>query len=336
MRVEGKMKIFKTGSLLVVVIFLFIAQKSQVITGRVIDFDSPGGHIIGLRAVKVKVLNNEQKVIELAQSNDEGYYELSKVKIGDNVVIEHYLERYVNYPEKLVGVIRDSNFTVTLARETSDQAYNASVAQNIAQGLAGLSAPYPALEYEWKSLRHFNFPIEQRQAIKQQVAIAIAPTFGGQEKGEEVINRLDADYTIQNLDTTDQSGALRIAREEGILRDIYFEQGTENLTSKSMQELKILASFFKALPGVYSVIITGEADISETNGAPRSVLANKRATVVRDYLIQEGVNPSRLGIGVASVRKSIDSCEKECRKVSIKVRRYWEQFLSPIDRKPPQ
>jgi outer membrane protein OmpA-like peptidoglycan-associated protein len=306
------------SSIFLIVIALSVismADEPRGVKGRVVDFNSPENNPTGIGAVKVNVFDKNHKHIEEAQSDKDGYYTLKKVGIGDDVTIEHYKEYYINAPEKVAGVLRESTITVTMMRSNADEAYYKGAGQKLYARVASLVALQPALDYVWEGFRHFDLPLQERQIVKQEIAGKI---------GQATIDSVDAKYTGLKVKDKDPGRAIQAAVAEDLLHDVYFAPGGETLSIQSMTDLKISASFVDSAANI-KLYIVGSADQQESSTKEGS-LAKKRAAAVRNYLISEGISPSRLTI--ISGRKPLqcqgqarnqDSCEAENRKVRLEI-----------------
>lgn len=80
---------------------------------------------------------------------------------------------------------------------------------------------------------------------------------------------------------------------KAILRNIYFAPNSSTLTIDALEGLEKLVEFMKINPKI-EILITGHTDIGSTQEY-NIKLSEARAKAVKDYLIQMGIEPSRIG-----------------------------------------
>lgn len=103
-----------------------------------------------------------------------------------------------------------------------------------------------------------------------------------------------------------------------------FDSGRAELKPRGADELRALAAQRKALQSVETIRIVGYTD--STGPMPlNESLSQQRAQVVRDYLIQQGLNPARIeaiGMGPSNPVASNDTREGRAlnRRVEVEIR----------------
>jgi outer membrane protein OmpA-like peptidoglycan-associated protein len=73
------------------------------------------------------------------------------------------------------------------------------------------------------------------------------------------------------------------------LRPLLFAQQRDSLSERDRLMLDEMAAFIRLVPGVTRVLVKGHAD-HDTGEPVDADLSQRRATVVRDYLIERGVS----------------------------------------------
>lgn len=92
---------------------------------------------------------------------------------------------------------------------------------------------------------------------------------------------------------------------------VFFSQGSDQLGGRARQVLEAQARFLKKRTDLYA-LIEGHAD-DQVPDAGQRTLSEQRAAAVRDRLIEEGVDPSRLVIvGYARERPLSDCPSPDC------------------------
>lgn len=118
--------------------------------------------------------------------------------------------------------------------------------------------------------------------------------------------------------------APQAAIEKVTLRgEALFDSGKSELKPRGVDELRALAAKRKALQNVETIRIVGFTDSSGPKSLNES-LSQQRAQVVRDYLIQQGLNADRIeavGMGPANPVASNDTREGRAlnRRVEVEI-----------------
>jgi outer membrane protein OmpA-like peptidoglycan-associated protein len=295
------------------------AEEQRKISGRVIDFNSPKNHPIGIDAVKISAFDDKRNCIEQAQTDGEGYYTFKKVSVGDDVFLEYSKQKYLKDPETVPGPLHEATITVTMMKSDGDASYYAATGAVLASRIAGnithtgiesASAFGIRLEEEWGAFRGYELPFEKRDIVKKQVASTLGPRATG-------LDLMDATFTLRQLSGTDSEVATAIARQEGLLPDIYFDIDDTTLSFESQQALTKSAKLLGATPD-FKLTVEAHAD-SKGSAEYNAALAERRGETVRVFLSDKGLDAKR--INVISYGKERPVCTDKAEECEAKNRR---------------
>jgi outer membrane protein OmpA-like peptidoglycan-associated protein len=105
---------------------------------------------------------------------------------------------------------------------------------------------------------------------------------------------------------------------KAILRNIYFAPNSASLTIDALEGLEKLVEFMKLNPKV-EILISGHTDIGSTQDY-NIKLSEARAKAVKDYLVQMGINPLRIGHkGYGNSRPIADNNNAEGRSLNRRI-----------------
>ena len=105
---------------------------------------------------------------------------------------------------------------------------------------------------------------------------------------------------------------------KAILRNIYFAPNSSTLTIDALEGLEKLVEFMKINPKV-EILISGHTDIGSTQEY-NIKLSEARAKAVRDYLVQMGIEASRIGYkGYGNSRPIADNQTSEGRALNRRI-----------------
>lgn len=298
------MRLLTISLLLVLGLMTLGADTPKTCSGRVVDFNSPRNHPIGLDAVEVAAYDPERKKLlaEVVETDGEGNYKLVGVGPGDDVLIEHSKEYYLNAPEKFKGVIPNGTLIVKMSQKSKEMAFYGEMGRRIAGEIMGSVAYAQALEVDWSAFRGFDYSLEERSIVKDQIA---------KELGDyTLIYTIDARITGLKLRDEDPKTAAEIARKEGIFSDIYFDYDEATITTEMEKSLKTTAALIKEVP--FTVVIEGYADWKGTNEY-NLALSEKRAVAVENWFNKNGVDQGKIKVlAYGEERPVCTSTDEEC------------------------
>jgi peptidoglycan-associated lipoprotein len=293
----------------------------------VIDFNSPKNHPNGIDAVKVSAFDKGgHNLIDMAQTDGDGYYAFEKVVVGDDVLIEYYKPKYKKDPVKIYGPLREATITVTMFKNDGPSSYyiaaGSIIASRIADSKSSVGYESPSafgirLEEEWSAFRDYDLSLEKREIVKQQVANILGARASD-------LDRIDATFTLRQLIGKDSEAATAIARNEGILPEVYFGVGDITLSPESQKALTKSAVLFGSTATDFNLIIEGYADSKGTSEYNLS-LAERRGEAVRDFLSNRGIDPKRMNVISYGRERPIctdkaEDCEAKNRRASLVLR----------------
>jgi OmpA-OmpF porin, OOP family len=193
--------------------------------------------------------------------------------------------------EEARGAVGDARASQQVVAYAPEELQEAEAALDRAESAAGSGADQDELD-------HLAYLAEQRAAVAQEIAaeqVALAEI--EDLAGERDALLLDArDRHIQVLET--ELAELQAERtERGLVvtlsDDLLFDVDQAELKPGGQQQLARIADFLRNHPD-RSVVVEGHTD-STASESYNLALSQRRANAVEDFLITQGIEPTRIG-----------------------------------------